>query len=285
MGPCKGELIRDADIPGTGCVCISCLPYHKLTVHVLLQDAQHNSSTPVPSAQHSASMQGRQNAVPPPAFDQHHSLYPSSSSSVPVARKLASTVDVQKSSTEAEQRETSNSSKPDSRDVKPLAPSVGNGDHTSLKQNGLEQPQQPLDTHGKAQQPRQQRVNGLTNRHLSEEEDAEDAQHNKDDNASEASDGDDIEDEEDDEEEDEAAQSSYQVRFSHAAMPHCIKGHVCSSALTNSSQDAILHCCMCIYPVQKGIVSMRPVRVSHVLAQALRNKASIPGLCGLGPCY
>ncbi|CAL5221830.1 g4088 [Coccomyxa viridis] len=175
------------------------------------QDAQHNSSTPVPSAQHSASMQGRQNAVPPPAFDQHHSLYPSSSSSVPVARKLASTVDVQKSSTEAEQRETSNSSKPDSRDVKPLAPSVGNGDHTSLKQNGLEQPQQPLDTHGKAQQPRQQRVNGLTNRHLSEEEDAEDAQHNKDDNASEASDGDDIEDEEDDEEEDEAAQSSYQM--------------------------------------------------------------------------
>ena len=210
----REEEIKYADIPGSGLACIYCLSGHRLIVCVLLQDAQHNSSTPVPSAQHSASIQDRQNAVPPSAVDQHDSLDASTSSSIPVARKLASTVNVQKSSVEAEQRETPNSSKPERRDTKPFTPSGSKGDSDSLQQNGLEQAQQPSNAQGKAQQPRQQRVNGLTNRHLSEEDDAEDAQHQKDDNALEGSDEDDIDDEEEDEEEDETAGRSYQVHFS-----------------------------------------------------------------------
>ena len=175
----------------------------------------------MPSAQHNASMQGRQNVVPSPASDQHDSVDPSTSSSLPVARKLASTVDVQKSSVEADRRETLSSGKPESKDVKPFAPSVGKGENDSLQHNGLEQAQQPVDAQGKAQLPRQQRVNGLANRHLSEEDDAEDAQQQKDDNVSEASEveEDDDEEEEEDDEDDEAAESSYQV---HSSLTYCL---------------------------------------------------------------
>lgn len=97
--------------------------------------------------------------------------------------------------------------------MKPFLASVREENSQNLVQNGLRHSQECLDAQAKAQQPMQQRVNGLTNRHLSEEDDAEDAKQQEDGNVSEASDGDEMDDEEDEEEEDEAAGNSYQVSY------------------------------------------------------------------------
>ena len=95
--------------------------------------------------------------------------------------------------------------------MKPSLACVSEEHNNDLVQNGLEHAQQSSDAPVKAKQLTQQRVNGPTNRHLSEEDDAEDAKHQRDDNISEAGDGDETDDEEDDDEEDEAAGNSYQV--------------------------------------------------------------------------
>ena len=156
-------------------------------------------------------MRGSQSAVPSPVSDRLDDMDPPTSSSIPVAWKLASAIDAQNASIGREQRENATSSKPESREMKPSLASVSEEHNGDLVQNGLEHAQQSADAPVKAQRPTQQRANGLTNRHLSEEDNAEDAKHQRDDNVSEGGDGEETDDEEDDEEEDEAAGNNYLV--------------------------------------------------------------------------
>ena len=158
-------------------------------------------------------MRSRQNAVPSPVLDRLDDVDPS----LPVARKLGSTIEMQKSSVEAEQKDpTSSKSESRSRAV-PYPSPVSKEDNDSLEQCRLKQTQQPSNAQDRAQQPIQQTTNGPTNRHLSEEDDAESTRQ-KGNNASEASDADDSDDE-DEEDEEEAAGNGYQVRCNHTH--HC----------------------------------------------------------------
>ena len=163
----------------------------------------------MPNTQHSASMRGGGSAISSSISDRLDDEDSSMSSFVRVPRKLASTIDRQKSSiVEAEQREPPSSSKSEMRGSKRIPPPARKDDNDSLEQNELEEVQQSPDAQDMAQQPEQQKATRPTNRHLSEEDDAEDASHQNGSSASEASDAED----EDDDEEEEGVGNGYQVR-------------------------------------------------------------------------
>lgn len=203
-----------------------------------MQDAQHNSSTPVPSTQQSASAPGRQSAPQPSPLDSSASPDPLRVPSAPLARKLDSTKGRRISSAESKQRPDAESVMPSSTVSHPSSVCTLE-DRSSLEQNGLSHTQQaseaqdkapqttqhslngpvnrylsshtqqPLDALSSAELPKQKILNGSANRHLNEEDPAEDDNHQTDGSASEASDVDDIEEEEDEEE--DSQESSYQV--------------------------------------------------------------------------
>lgn len=204
-----------------------------------MQDAQHNSSTPVPSTQQSASARGRQSAPQPSPLDSSASPDPLRVPSAPLSRRLDSTKGRHISSAESKQRPDAESFLPSSTVSHPSSVSTLE-DRSSLEQNGLNHTQQASETQDKAQQlrqhsldgpvnrhlsghsqqpldalsnaelPKQKILNGSANRHLNEEDTADDDNHQTDGSASEASDMEDVDEEEDEEE--DSPESSYQVR-------------------------------------------------------------------------
>ena len=165
---------------------------------VELQEAQHNSSTPMPSVKHSASMRDS----PRSGRAQHNASPPTT----PTARRLDSLEASQTPSTVL---------KPSLEDtLGRLQTPAGNGPLDSGSdmqehQSELAIPQQTSEVPEAVEQ-RQQKASGLSNRHLSEEDDQQEEDEADD---SQASDTDDEEDSDEEDEADEAAGDSWQVLY------------------------------------------------------------------------
>ena len=168
-----------------------------------MQEPQHNSSTPVPSAKPRPDMRDR-----PHADSKFES--PGNATSPSVATMLNPPLDRQALSSEVEHRQSKEVPKPASSKTQTAGPSLEHASSGCQQQSRLEPPQLPTAASGNTEQEQQQRVsNGPANRHLNEEADAEDIMPKSDDSASETSDLDEEDLEEEDE--DESAESIYQV--------------------------------------------------------------------------
>ena len=168
-----------------------------------MQEPQHNSSTPVPSA------------VPrPDKRDTPHAdsrtECPGNATSPSAATTLDSPLDRQAFSSEVEHRQSEEVPEPAGSKTRTAGPSSQHASSGSQQQSRLEPPQLPTAASGNTDVLQRQRFsNGPANRHLSKEADAEDSMHKSDANASETSDLDEEDLEEEDE--DESAEGTYQV--------------------------------------------------------------------------
>ena len=162
-----------------------------------MQEAQHNSSTPMPSAKHSASL--RESSAS--GRSQHNA----SPASTPTARRLDSLEASQVPSTAVK---PSLESTLDCRTETPAGSTpAGSGPDTQEHPSELGITQPNAEVQGAVEQ-RQQKASGPFNRHLSEEDDQEEEDDADD---SEASDTDDEEDSDEEDEADEPAADSWQV--------------------------------------------------------------------------
>ena len=165
-----------------------------------MQEPQHNSSTPVPSA-----------APRPDKRDTPHAdsktERPGNATSPSAAATLDPPLDRQALSSGVEHRQSEEVPEPAGSETRTAGPAPQHASSGSQQQSRLEPPQLPTAASGNTEQ---QRVsNGLANRHLSEEADAGTVMHKSDDSASETSDLD--EEDLEEENEDESAESNYQV--------------------------------------------------------------------------